>query len=84
MFIIGRAKQIGDLRTLMHPPIGSLRAQVPIAVIDDAGFLCLQVLRNHSFAITVLKDVSDILALEKYPVGAAFWYVLSLCNVCSG
>jgi hypothetical protein len=66
--IIGRAKQISDLRALVRPPVGSLRAQVPIVVIDDEGFVYTEVLRNHGFPITVLKDITDIPAVEKYPV----------------
>ncbi len=69
MFIsFGRAQHISDLKALVRPPIGTLRAQVSIVVIDDQGFVYSDILRNHGFHITLLKDITDINAVEAYPV----------------
>ncbi|HWD93533.1 MAG TPA: hypothetical protein VG938_14425 [Verrucomicrobiae bacterium] len=69
MFItIGTPKQYADLKVIPRPPIGSLRSRVPIVVIDDKGFIYHDVLRNHGFAITLLPDITDIKAVESYPV----------------
>jgi hypothetical protein len=65
---IGTPKQISDLKVLAMPPIGKLRPQVPIMVIDDKGFLYSDVLRKHDFRITEQKDITDIRAVETYPI----------------
>ena len=65
---IGSPKQISDLKVLARPPIGKLRPQVPIVVIDDKGFLYAEVMRKHDFRITELKDVTDVKAVETYPI----------------
>jgi hypothetical protein len=66
--VVGKPKQVSELKSLIHQPVGGLRGQVPIVVIDDEGFLYLEVLRNHGFQITVLRDLTDIKAVESYPV----------------
>jgi DNA-binding NarL/FixJ family response regulator len=67
-YIFGSLKQISALKVIARPPIGTLRPQVPIVVIDDNGFLYLDVLRNHGFRITELRDVNDVRTVEPYPI----------------
>ena|SRR6266498_2347946 len=67
-FRIGKPKQISDLKVIARQPIGTLRSQVPIVVIDDKGFVYLHVLRNHGFVITALKDITDVKAVLTYPI----------------
>jgi len=69
MFItLGKMKQIAHLKVIPRPPLGTLRARVPIVVIDDQGFAYLDVLRNHGFSIQLLNDITDIKAVESYPI----------------
>lgn len=65
---IGTPKQISDLKALPRAPIGTLRSQVPIVVIDDKEFIYLEVLRKNDFRITKLEDITDIKAVESYPI----------------
>ena len=67
-FKIGKPKQISDLNVIARPPIGTLRPRVPIVVIDDKGFVYLDVMRNHGFVITELKDITDVKAVQTYPI----------------
>jgi len=67
-FIFGKPKQISDLKVIARPPIGTLRPRVSIVVIDDKGFVYLNVLRNHGFIITELTDITDVKAVQTYPI----------------
>jgi hypothetical protein len=65
---IGSPKQLSDLKVIARPPIGTLRQKIPIVVVDDKGFVYLNVLRDHGFWITELRDVTDVKIIETYPI----------------
>jgi hypothetical protein len=67
-YVLGRPKDISDLKGELSPPIARLREKVKIVAIDDEGFDYADVLRRHGFQITVLNDITDITAIEAYPV----------------
>lgn len=65
---IGKPKQIADLKILVPAPIGTLRSQISIVVIDDKGFVYHDVLRNHGYVVTELRDITDIKTIKPYPI----------------
>ena len=67
-YILGRPKDITDLKQDVRPPIATLRDKVKIVAIDDEGFEYAEVLRRHGFQVTVLDDITDISAVETYPI----------------
>ncbi|HEX4630567.1 MAG TPA: hypothetical protein VH188_06340 [Chthoniobacterales bacterium] len=67
-YLIGRPKDISDLKGELRPPIATLREKVKIVAIDDDGFEYAEVLRRHGFQINVQNDITDITAIETYPV----------------
>jgi hypothetical protein len=66
--VFGRPKNINDLTGDLKPPVATLREKVKILAIDDDGFEYAEVLRGHGFQITVVNDITDINAVENYPV----------------
>ena len=66
--VLGHPKEIDDLKGDIRPPIATLRDKVKIVAIDDDGFEYAAVLRQHGFKITVLNDITDISAIETYPI----------------
>ena len=67
-YLLGHPKDVSALQNYVREPIAKLRAHVPIVAIDDDGFAYADVLRNHGFRITVLNDISDVNAVESYPI----------------
>lgn len=67
-YVVGHPKEISDLKGDIRPPIATLRDKVKIVAIDDEGFEYAEVLRRHGFNITVLNDITDINAVETYPI----------------
>jgi hypothetical protein len=67
-YLFGHPKEINDLKGDLRPPIATLRDKVKIVAVDDEGFEYAEVLRRHGFNITVLNDITDISAVETYPI----------------
>lgn len=64
---IGRPKSVLDVKSSTIFDY-KLRANVPIAVIDDEDFPPYQLLCAHDYRIRLFKDIEDINALETYPI----------------
>lgn len=64
----GRPRELTELKTLHKSFQASHRHLVPIAVIDDEPLQYLAILRDHGFTITVFNDISDVKALEAFPI----------------
>lgn len=66
-WLIGQPRSIAEL--LIPPAIDSVpRERVPIVIIDDEGFPYLDLLRDHKYNMTKLDDITDVGAVESYPV----------------
>lgn len=66
-WLIGQPRSIAEL--LVARVINSVpRERVPIVIIDDEEFPYLDLLRDHKYNMTKLDDITDIGAVESYPV----------------
>jgi len=66
--IIGKPKAIGELPTVDPASLRNMRQSVPIMIIDDEGLAFETVLQRHEFHVTVVPDIEDIAAVERYPI----------------
>lgn len=67
-YLFGHPKNVSQLQNYVREPVAKLRSHVAIIAIDDAGFAYAEVLRRHGFQITVQNDITDIKAVESYPI----------------
>jgi hypothetical protein len=66
--IIGRPRQVQELRDAQAEFDASKRSSVPMLLIDDEEFPYLEDLQQHEFRIKAVPDIDDIHAVEAYSI----------------